>query len=322
MTSPLPNTPRAPLFPPADTLTAVSNIRKNQPLFEPGLRHLLPLAGLPPASTITATVGGSMPVFGVNDDVVVKLFSPLHREHFENELASLRLLAGKTSFDTPRIRASGALEVWSYLFMTRVRGTQLSTLWPDLDETQKATVCENLGAAAAALHRVQVTTDADAAKWRAFIAGRAERCVEHQRIHGLGEPLLPQISAYIAPFLATLAAAPVALLHTEFMLEHIFIDPVRLTIEGLIDFEPSMIGPAEYDFAAVAIFAAETRPARLRAFLRGYGYRSTVSTARLLMTHAILHRYSNLTWFMERLGPADAQTLESLEKSWFPIDRP
>jgi hygromycin-B 7''-O-kinase len=308
------------LLPSAETLTAVSVIRKNQPLFEPGLRHILHLAGLPPAATITGTLGGSLPVFGVNHDLVVKLFSPLHREHFANELASLRLLEGKTPFGTPRIRTFGTLETWSYLLMTRVRGTQLSTLWPDLNETKKAAVCENLGATAAALHRVHATTPADAAQWRAFTAGQAGHCVEHHRARGLGENLLAQIPAYIAPMLAPMAATPVVFLHTEFMLEHIFIDPVRLTIEGLIDFEPSMTGPAEYEFGAVAIFVAEARPARLRAFLRGYGYPWTDTTARLLLSHKILHRYSNLIWYMERLGPARAETLEDLEKAWFSID--
>ena len=310
------------LLPSVDTLAALSAIRKNQPLFEPGLRHILHLAGLPPDATITGTAGGSLPVFGVNHDLVLKFFSPLHQGHFANELASLRLLEGRAAFDTPRIRASGTLETWSYLLMTRVHGTQLSALWPDLDESKKITVCENLGTAAAALHRVHATTDADAASWRAFIAGQAERCVEHHRARGLGESLLARIPGYIAPLLAPITAAPVRFLHTEFMLEHVFVDSARLLIGGLIDFEPSLLGPVEYDFGAVALFIAEARPARFHAFLRGYGYPRTDTTARLLLTHTLLHRYSNLVWYMERLGPARADTLEELEKAWFTIGPP
>ena len=34
----------------------------------------------------------------------------------------------------------------------------------------------------------------------------------------------------------------------------------------------------------------------------------------------LLHRYSNLVWYMERLGPDRAQTLDDLEKAWFSID--
>ena len=58
-------------------------------------------------------------------------------------------------------------------------------------------------------------------------------------------------------------------LHTEFMLEHVFVDPNRLTIKGLIDFEPSTRGMAEYDFGGVPIFMAQGDPQLLRAFLRG-----------------------------------------------------
>jgi hygromycin-B 7''-O-kinase len=317
------STPPPTLLPQADTLTTVSNIRKNQPLFEPGLRHILRLSGLPADATISGTIGGSMAVFGVNDDLIVKLFSPLHRAYFENELASLRLLAGKTTFDLPQIKASGTLETWSYLVMTRVRGTQLFPVWRDLPDAKKITVCENLGATLAALHRIPIATDADAPKWRAFIAGQAERCVEHQRARGVSESLLAQIPAYIAPALAHIAASPVVFLHTELMLEHIFIDPDRLTIAGLIDFEPSMIGPAEYDFGAVPIFVSETHPHLLRAFIRSYGYPWKPATPRLLMTYLLLHRYSNLVWFLERLGPDRAKTLttlEDLEKTWFSIE--
>jgi hygromycin-B 7''-O-kinase len=310
------------LLPQADTLSAVSAIRKNQPLFEPGLRHILGQSGLADA-TLSGTIGGSMPVFGVNHDLVVKLFSSLHRDHFANELASLRTLAGKTIFDIPQIKASGTLETWSYLVMTRVRGTQLSSVWSDLLEANKITVCENLGSTLAALHRIPLATAADAAKWRAFIAGQAERCVENQRARGVAETLLAQIPAYIAPALTHITASPVVFLHTELMLEHIFIDPDHLTIEGLIDFEPSMIGPAEYDFGAVPIFISEGHPPLLRAFIRGYGYPWGPATSRLLLTYLLLHRYSNLTWFIERLGPDRAQTiatLEDLEKAWWSVE--
>ncbi len=310
------------LLPQADTLSAVSAIRKNQTLLEPGLRHILSQCSLADA-TLSATIGGSMPVFGVNHDLVVKLFSSNHRDHFENELASLRTLASKTSFDIPQIRASGTLETWSYLVMTRVRGTQLSSLWRDLPDAKKVTVCKNLGSSLAALHRLPVATAKATVTWRTFVARQAERCVEHQRGRGVGENLLAQIPDYIAPALAPIAASPVVFLHTELMLEHIFIDPDRLTIEGLIDFEPSMIGAAEYDFGAVPIFISEGRPSLLRAFIRSYGYPWVPASPRLLMTYLLLHRYSNLTWFLERLGPERAKTLttlEDMEKTWFSIE--
>jgi len=40
-----------------------------------------------------------------------------------------------------------------------------------------------------------------------------------------------------------------------------------LSFSGFVDFEPSMIGAPEYDFAAVGIFLSSGNPNALRSFL-------------------------------------------------------
>lgn len=303
--------------------TALHHSRKNLAAFEPGLRRILRACGLPDADTATLanTNGGSMPVFGVNDDLILKLFPEICREYYDNELASLRLLAGRTPFAIPQIRATGTIENWHYLLMTRVPGVPLATLWPAADDAQRATLLESLGAATAALHRIHTATPDETAAWRTFMAQQAAQAIEHHRARGLAENLLAQIPAYLAPALDTIATAPVTFLHTELMLEHVFVDPARLTVVSMIDFEPSTVGAAEYDFGGVPVFMTQARPPLLRAFLRGYGYPWDPATSpRLLMSYAILHRYSNLVWYQELLGerrPAEVTRLEEFEELWW-----
>lgn len=315
-----------PLLPHLPDRTALSHNRKNLPAFEPGVREILQRCELRSASTaaLANTDGGSMPVFGVNDDLILKLFPAICREYYENELASLRLLAGRTPFVIPQIRATGILETWSYLLMTRVPGVPLATLWPTADDAARAALLESLGAATAALHRIHPPTPAETTAWRAFMVQQTARAIEHHRERGLAKNLLAQIPAYLAPVLDTIGTAPVTFLHTELMLEHIFVDPARLTVVSLIDFEPSTVGAAEYDFGGVPIFMTQGRPHLLRAFLRGYGYAWDPATSpRLLLSYIILHRYSNLTWFLTFLGdraPAEVTRLEELEKLWWSVD--
>lgn len=179
---------------------------------------------------------------------------------------------------------------------------------------EKAALLKNLGAATAALHRVTTATAEETAAWRVFMAQQARNGVEHHRRHKLSERLLAQISDYIAPALNKIEAAPVVFLHSELMPEHVFVDPDRLTIQGLIDFEPSPRGTAEYDFGGVPIFMAQGNPHLLRAFLRGYGYRWNGSSPRLGMTSLLLHRCSNLGRFLELLGDRRPECISRLEE--------
>ncbi|MBS0632650.1 MAG: aminoglycoside 3'-phosphotransferase/choline kinase family protein [Verrucomicrobia bacterium] len=303
--------------------TALAQNRKNLGAFEPGLRHILHLCGLADAATavLANTHGGSMPVFAVNDDLILKLFPEICREFYDNELSSLRLLAGRPPFAIPQIRACGTVETWHYLLMTRVPGVQLATLWPTADDTQRATLLESIGAATAALHRLHTPTPAETAAWRSFMTQQVANVIEHHSKTGLSENLLAQLPAYLAPALDRIATAPVTFLHTELMLEHIFVDPTQLTVTSMIDFEPSTVGAPEYDFTGVPVFLTLGRPPLLRSFLRGYGYPWNPATSpRLLMSYLILHRYSNLGWFQTFLGdrrPAEVTRLEELEKLWW-----
>ena len=306
------------ILPKIEDRTELSANRKNQTAFEPGLRHILRDCGLGDA-VLSATVGGSMPVFGVNDDLVIKLFPHFCREHFENELVSLQTLAGQTPFTVPEIKESGDCETWSFIVMTRVPGVQLASVWPDADSAKKEILLENLGRANAALHQVATATPEETTTWRAFMASQARNCVEHHR-GKLSEDLLAQIPGYIAPALEVIEAAPVVFLHTELMLEHVFIDPDDLTIQSMIDFEPSIMGAIEYDFTGVPVFMTQGREQLLTAFLRGYGYRWRKPSAKLLMTYLLLHRYSNIGWFLELLGdnrPKKVTHLEELEELWW-----
>ena len=304
------------------------SIRRDLPRFENGLHAILQKHGLNGAAvSVLGGEGGSMPVFAVGDDLVLKLFPDIRRTNFEAEVVALRLLAGETQCRVPQLKHHGSLESWHYVIMTRVGGVQLSSIWKSLDERQKEIVCERLGAMVTDLHRVGTSSASDSAAWSAFIDEQARGCVERQRAHGLREELLEQIPEFIRPVLESIKSAPTVFLHTELMQEHVFVDPERLTIEGLIDFEPSMRGSADYEFGAFVIFIAQAQPQLLRAFLRGYGYewnRKDISFSSVVMTCTLLHRYSRLTWYLDRLeGPRGREIvdLEEIARKWFALPR-
>ena len=56
----------------------------------------------------------------------------------------------------------------------------------------------------------------------------------------------------------------------------------------------------------------------LRALLDAYGAEVDVELPLRIMAYTLLHRYSNLRWYLERLPvPDEVCDFESLARSWF-----
>ena len=114
------------------------------------------------------------------------------------------------------------------------------------------------------------------------------------------------------------------LLHTEIMREHLLVEPAGSgwRLSGLFDFEPAMRGAREYEFASIGLFVSGGDARALRCILRAYGYAEAALDNALqnrLMAMALLHRYSNLPWYLQRLPLPGAQRLEQLAAHWWKL---
>lgn len=269
---------------------------------------------------------GSCPVFAVGDDHVVKLFAPSGRAHFDTEVAVLRHLEGVLSVATPALRATGELpdEGWLYIAMARLPGEPLREAWPRIPAMQRVQLAVALGRALAELHAVPTAPlAAVAGDFEAFLAEQRRTCVERQARCGLEERWLAQIPDFLAS-VALGSPAPV-LLHTEIMREHVLVceHGGAFRLSGLIDFEPAMLGHPEYELASVGLFVSEGDAEILGAVLRGYGMPADALGPHLsqrCMAYALLHRYSKLTWYLDRMPPrAGVTTLQDLARQWWPL---
>jgi hygromycin-B 7''-O-kinase len=113
------------------------------------------------------------------------------------------------------------------------------------------------------------------------------------------------------------------LLHTEVMREHLLVtegSDGAWDLSGLIDFEPAMRGEREYEFVAVGVFVAEGDARFLARRLTAYGCHHDQlgpDLRRRLLAWGILHRYSNLRWWMQRMTEPTQPTLDALADCWF-----
>lgn len=263
---------------------------------------------------------GSVPVFAVGDEYVVKLFPPTESSFFNTEREALTRIDGLLSIPTPRPIAAGERGQWFYVVMTRLSGCSLAEAWDTIDTHDRYQLMREVGAALAALHAIATNALAPlAVDWPRFMDAQRASCRERQLAKGLGAPWVDSVGGFLERWTPSDDGARV-LLHTEVMREHLLVERREGAwhISGLIDFEPAMLGAPEYELAAVGIFLTCAEPGLLRVLLDAYGAEVDDELPLRIMAYALLHRYSNLRWYLERLPvPDDVGDLESLARRWF-----
>ncbi len=263
---------------------------------------------------------GSVPVFAVGDEHVVKLFPPAERSFFNTEWAALTRIDGLLSVPTPRAIAAGERGQWFYIVMTRLSGSSLAEAWPTIETHDRFQLMREVGAALAALHAIATDELSPlAVDWPRFMDAQRASCRDRQVERGLGPPWVDAVGEFLARWTPGDDGARV-LLHTEVMREHLLVERREGVwhISGLLDFEPAMLGAPEYELASVGIFVTCAEPGLLRVLLDAYGAEADDELPLRIMAYALLHRYSSLRWYLERLPvPDEVGDLESLARRWF-----
>jgi hygromycin-B 7''-O-kinase len=264
---------------------------------------------------------GSLPVYALGEQHVLKLFPPHEAGHADVEARVLGFIAGRLPLATPTVIAADAQDGWPYVLMTQLRGRRLVDLWASMTIDERDRLADELGAGLAALHALDLAGLAPIEpRWDGFIAQQIGSAVERQRQRGLAPMWLEQIPAFLESWQPVGGAR--ALLHTEVMREHLMVERAASgwRLSGLFDFEPAMVGDPHYEFASVGLFVACGDARMLRRILRAYGHADAAIDGALacrFMAHALLHRYSNLPWYLQRLPPQGETTLEHLAQRWW-----
>lgn len=267
--------------------------------------------------------GGSLPVYDLGDERILKLYPPCYADEGVREARWLVALEGRLAVPTPRLLAHGDAEGWMWVLMSRLTGASAAVCWPRVPVAQRIALSRQLSQALAALHALPPDPALAASEWTGFVHDQRAGVAARQRRLGLGEPW----SAALDPWLSgvDLGAPPEVPIHTEVMREHVFVEEVdgRWALSGLLDFEPSTLGAAEYEFASVGLFWSCGDPALLRAVLLGYGTDAAQlgpAFERRVLAWALLHRYSNVPWYLRRMpAPDGVATWDALAAHWFGV---
>jgi hygromycin-B 7''-O-kinase len=257
---------------------------------------------------------GTVLVALVGDELVVKLYPPFLRDHFEFEREALGLLHGRLGVPTPRLLDTGERDGWPYLVMTQLCGQPLTEAWPRVTEEGKCRLLASIGRLAAEVHALPAAGLARLAPdWEPFLQGQRERCERRQRRTGLPAQLLARLEAFIA---GELPAGRSVILTGEYT-------PMNLLhgaggIVGMFDFGDGLVGPREYDWLGPLCFLAAGHADRCDAFMEGYGAPRGRAWRLPLMRLLLLHRYSNLPVQIACSGWQQVQSFEALAELIWP----
>ncbi len=279
--------------------------------------------GLPPPGPRYAS--GAVPAFPAGEHHVIKLFPPPARANFNRERKVLPFLAGKLEVPTPALNAASELEGWPYLIIQQLPGADLRRAWRQIPREDQLRLAGDIGRLLARLHALPTEgLEELGGDWPTFLERQRRACVAHQLQEGAESYWVEQIPGFLASVSLTIASRRV-LLHTEVMREHVLVTQRagRWELSGLIDFEASMVGHFEYEFAGVGLFLSEGDPEVLQELLLTYGLapgESVLAMQERFMAYALLHRYSNLKWLLERMPPhPGTSTLRQLAAQWWAL---
>jgi hygromycin-B 7''-O-kinase len=234
---------------------------------------------------------GTVLVALLGRELVLKLYPPFLRDHFEFERAMLAHLQGRLSLLTPHLIDSAEHAGWPYLVMTQLPGTPLDRVWPTLQENQRCAVLRTIGRLAAEVHALPLgLLPALAPRWADFLQGQRQRCHARQQRTGLPAHLLAQLGTFVQ---GPVPEGPDVILtgeYTPFNLLH-----QNGTLAAMFDFGDGLIGPCEYDWLGPLCFLAAGDARRIDALFDGYHGRPFDRSQReALLRLLLLHRYSNL----------------------------
>lgn len=268
-------------------------------IFEPAAREIVDYHHLSNGPLIL--FDGTNVVFGVGETSVIKIFLPIHQDHFANETLVMKHLHNKLSVSTPNILYQGIISGWPYIIMNRLEGTILEGLWEKLDHNNKISIIRELGSLIREVHSLPTNgLESMDCHWQQFITKQISHCVEQHRITNLPDILLKQIPKYLDSTADLLPKIKQPVILTgEYTPMNFLVKQTSNVwhINGLIDFGDSMLGLPEYDLLGPGVFLIQGDKKLLREFLISYGYTSgelVTTLSKQLTLLMLLHRYSNL----------------------------
>ena len=261
----------------------------------------------------------------VSPTAVIKLGPPIWRGEMQREATALSAIVGRLPVATPALLAVGQLDGWDYLVQTPLPGTNLRTVWTELDAATRAALAYQHGTLMAALHALP-TQDLPAHlafDWQAMLAAQRAECVSEMQRAGVADALVQQIEPYLdaTPW----DNEPPMLLHGDLTHLNMLVTEQAGSwrISGLIDWGDVKIGARMHELISPGVHMYQGDAASLRAWYRGYGWAQHATAARdqhQIMTRAMLYYADDFARLIQTVpGAAQCQDWHAMAAAFWQL---
>ncbi|MES2039824.1 MAG: aminoglycoside 3'-phosphotransferase/choline kinase family protein [Pseudomonadota bacterium] len=307
---------------------ACNDFIANAPLtaWMPVLEHLQQAFDLPAGSWEKIPLGANA-LFGLGEQVIVKLVPPNWRRQGDKEILVAPLLEGKLSLQTPRLIASGEIDNWVFVVSSRLQGTLLADIWPSLDIQQKQSIMMQTGQVLREIRSVRFDAGiAIKVDWPVYIRDLIAGCMVRHERRKMPEGLLSQVMPYIEAVGDFARAGDLRFIHMDVHPWNLMAQQEQglWKLSGLLDFGDAIVGNNDrFELLTPMIFMAQGNPLLLQSLLEAYGEVDEISTSTLqhqLTTYMLIRPDSDVTFCMQQVpssGPRD--TWEQVAVQMFPV---
>lgn len=297
-------------------------LKQNPDLWKNAAEDLCQKHGISTTAWTFFSAGSSL-VAAVNESTVIKIIQPPYIDEYHAELWALKHLP-KVHVKTPELLASGIADSgWSYLIMTRVPGTQMDFVWPEVPFENRCSLLKEIGQLMSAVHTNSRPNDRNYLKeWNEFVERQKANCQNRHRGLGMPEWFVSGIPEYLKSVELDQDFAPV-FLTGEYTPMNLLVEKIKgeWRLTGMVDFADSFAGLATYDLIGPGVFLCDGNPELLKSFFEGYGIHPDKQLVRKLIALQLLHRFSNFKTQVKIPGWLEkVRSFKELEEFLWPLD--
>lgn len=250
-------------------------------------------------------------MFGVGDDIVIKLPPALMKAHIQQELDFYESLDKHPGIPAPRLVAKGEIEDWLYLVMTRIAGIPLNEAWSQVPTNQQCALAGSCGKSLADLHALPTVKNPGNIDWEAFCQKGIINWPGRPSVLRLPPDLRKDGPRYLQTHAGAVAKAPRVMLHGDLAPENLMVrqSEGRWEIVAMIDFGNAMRGDAWFDLTAPTILLEPGNRDVVHAMIDGGipGGSSRLAEVRpALMVNTLVHPLGDISACLDLIPGATA----------------
>ncbi|WDE13587.1 phosphotransferase family protein [Thalassomonas haliotis] len=294
--------------------------------WQPLLGFIQEKHALPQGSWQRILAGGNA-LFALNDEVIVKIVPPNWAYQGQAEVDASALLAKQLSIAVPQVLASGTVNNWLYVVMTKLPGISLADVWEKLEQSDKLLLVKQLGQFIRELHHLPLPADNTMkVNWADYIDKLKQDCLPRHQRKGVNEKLVAQIEPYLAQQVLAFDDGADMFIHMDLHPWNLMVERKdgQYRLSAVLDFGDAIVGRSRLlELLTPMLFMCQGNAALVQALLESYSLLDCADKERLrqqLMAIALLRPACDFNFVLSQVPQTgERDNWQQISEQLFPL---